>query len=70
MAEQQQQRPQMAEQQRPQMADPRSVEAQRATAEAREEAERKQLDETEPGGKYLATDGKTFVNAEGEPLNG
>ncbi len=59
----------MTEQQRPQVADPRSVEAQRATAEAREEAERKQMDETIPGGKYLASDGKTFVNADGEPLN-
>lgn len=26
------------------------------------------LDETIPGGKYLAADGKTFVNANGEPI--
>jgi hypothetical protein len=26
------------------------------------------LDETIPGGKYLAADGKTFVDANGEPI--
>lgn len=28
------------------------------------------LDETVPGGKYLAADGKTFVDANGEPIKG
>ncbi len=32
--------------------------------------EERRFDETVPGGKYLATDGKTFVDANGEPLKG
>jgi hypothetical protein len=30
--------------------------------------EDKRLDETEAGGKFLTDDGKTFVNANGEPI--
>ena len=48
--------------------DQRSQDVSRALAEASVEAERKQLDETVEGGKYLASDGKTLVNANGEPL--
>lgn len=31
--------------------------------------DQQRLDETIPGGRYLADDGKTFVNANGEPLD-
>jgi flagellar motor protein MotB len=39
----------------------------RATAEAQQEAERLQLDETEPGGRYIV--GGIAVNSEGAPLD-
>ncbi len=39
-----------------------------ALEQANLEAERKQLDETREGGEYLLSDGKTRVNANGEPL--
>jgi hypothetical protein len=38
----------------------------RATAEAQQEAEKLQLDETEPGGRYVV--GDQVVNSEGEPV--
>jgi hypothetical protein len=41
----------------------------RGLAEAAQEAEEKQLDETVPGGKYLLSDGETMVNADGKPLD-
>ena len=46
----------------------------RGLAEAQEEAERKQLDETVPGGRYLVgadAEGKggRLVDAEGKPLD-
>lgn len=33
-------------------------------------APERRFDETEPGGKYLAADNKTFVDANGEPIDG
>ena len=39
-----------------------------ALQQADQEAEQKQLDETREGGEYLLSDGKTRVNANGEPL--
>ena len=38
---------------------------QQAIARAAQEAEEKQMDETEPGGRYLVN--KVFVDAEGKP---
>lgn len=40
----------------------------RQIVEAQEQAQRQTLDETEPGGRYLLPDGKTFVDANGEPI--
>jgi len=44
----------------------------KATGQEQEvqDAPERRLDETVPGGKYLAADGKTFVDANGEPLDG
>jgi len=36
--------------------------------ERRDDAPAEQLDETIPGGKYLAPDGKTFVDANGNEI--
>ncbi len=55
------------------MTDKKQAQANDAKAQAAEDANVAAIDpdasETEPGGKYLAADGKTFVDANGEPLN-
>lgn len=40
------------------------------TAPDAKDAPVERLDETVPGGKYLAADGKTFVDANGNPVKG
>lgn len=40
----------------------------RGLAEAAQEAEEKQIDETVPGGKYLLDDGETLVDSSGKPI--
>lgn len=58
----------MAEKQHPQVApqDDQFQRVSRATAEAQQEADRQQLDETVPGGRY--TVGGQTVDADGKPL--
>ncbi len=56
------------------MTDKKQAQANDAKAQAAEDANAAPIDpeasETVPGGKYLAADGKTFVDANGEPLDG
>ena len=64
----------MAEQRRGPEGESEAARTSRGLAEAAEEAERKKLDETVPGGKYLINvdaegKGGTLVDAEGKPLS-
>ncbi len=44
--------------------------AEEAQQQEAQQQEAQRLDETVAGGKYLAADGKTFVDANGEPVEG
>lgn len=46
--------------------DPTPAEQSKAIAESNAEAEKRQIDETIPGGRYLLNG--RFVNSEGEPI--
>lgn len=61
----------MPESRKTQDADAAEMERQRAEdrAESAAEAEANRADETIPGGRYLAADGKTLVNANGEEID-
>lgn len=45
----------------------KAVEQEQEVQEA-QDAQESQLDKTEPGGRYVAADGKTLVDANGEPI--
>jgi hypothetical protein len=49
---------------------PYEVYRRQAALKAQTEAATMEMDETAPGGKYLADDGKTAVDADGKPLKG
>ncbi len=51
-------------------SDDKQAEERQQADEAQQAEEAQRLDETVAGGKYLAADGKTFVDANGEPVEG